>query len=74
DPNRVSLLVLSRAIGESITIGDGITIRVASLQGRRARLVITAPRRVRIVRTEKLPPALPVGDVASPTAPGQEPE
>ena len=39
------MLVLTRRVGDAVTIGDGVTVRVADVQGGRVRLVIDAPRR-----------------------------
>ncbi len=46
------MLVLTRRSGESIKIGDGVTITVTRLGEGRVRLGIDAPKEVRIVRTE----------------------
>ena len=45
------MLVLSRRQHEEIIIGDGISIRVISVQGGRVKLGIEAPKSVRIKRT-----------------------
>ena len=46
------MLVLSRKAGESILIGDNITIRVADVRGDNVRIAIDAPRDVKIYRGE----------------------
>lgn len=46
------MLVLSRKVGESITIGDDITITVLEVRGTRVVLGIDAPREQRVMRTE----------------------
>jgi carbon storage regulator len=46
------MLVLSRKAGETITIGDGITVSVIRLEGGRVRLGVDAPKNVRIIRGE----------------------
>jgi len=46
------MLVLSRHVGETIQLGDDITIQVVSLSGDRVRLGIEAPPRTRIMRGE----------------------
>jgi len=46
------MLILSRKVGESVTIGNDIVIKVVSLSGNQIRLGITAPREVRVLREE----------------------
>lgn len=46
------MLVLTRRLGESITIGDDIVVTVLEVSGNQVRLGITAPRSVRILREE----------------------
>jgi len=46
------MLVLSRRVGEAITIGDDIHLTVLSMQGSTVRLGISAPRSVGIFREE----------------------
>ena len=46
------MLVLSRKIGEEIVIADQVCIRIASIQGRRVRLAISAPEDISIFRAE----------------------
>jgi carbon storage regulator len=46
------MLVLSRRLGESITIGDEVVVTVLEVSGNQVRVGITAPRSVRILRTE----------------------
>ncbi len=46
------MLVLSRKAGESIQIGDGITVQVARISGRHVKLLIDAPRDVDVDRSE----------------------
>jgi carbon storage regulator len=46
------MLILSRRPGESLTIGDEITITVVGVSGNHVRLGITAPREVRVLREE----------------------
>ena len=50
------MLVLSRKIGEEIIIGDGIRVKVLSVQGNQVRLGFVAPRSVNIHRQELLAP------------------
>jgi carbon storage regulator len=46
------MLVLSRKRGESIVIGNGITITVVDVKGNRVRLAFNAPAEVPIHRKE----------------------
>ena len=46
------MLVLTRRPGESITIGDDITVTVISTGGGQVRLGITAPRSIQVLREE----------------------
>ena len=46
------MLVLSRKLGESIVIGNGITVTVIDVHGERVRLGFTAPADVPIHREE----------------------
>ena len=46
------MLVLTRKIGESITIGDEIKIYVMEIKGRQVRLGIAAPAETAVHRTE----------------------
>lgn len=46
------MLVLSRKLGEKITIGDGIVVSVVKIQGNRVQLGVEAPEHIRIQRQE----------------------
>lgn len=46
------MLVLSRKVGEVISIGDGIHITVVEVKGNQVRLGIDAPQDLRIYRQE----------------------
>ena len=46
------MLVLTRKIGESILIGEGIEVRVVGVNGKKVRLGMTAPSDVPILRDE----------------------
>ena len=46
------MLILSRRPGESVTIGDDITVTIVAISGSQVRLGIAAPREVRILREE----------------------
>lgn len=49
------MLVLSRKVGDRVTIGNNVTVVVTRVAGNRVTLGIEAPEEVRIVRGE-LPP------------------
>jgi carbon storage regulator len=46
------MLILSRRIGETITVGDNVTITLLGIRGGQARLGITAPRKIEVHRQE----------------------
>lgn len=46
------MLALTRRIGESINIGDDITVTVLEVKGHQIRLGINAPKHVRVDREE----------------------
>jgi carbon storage regulator CsrA len=46
------MLVLARKLGESIVIGDNITVKVVSVENGVVKLGIDAPREVSIIRSE----------------------
>ena len=46
------MLILTRKIGESITIGDDIKIQVLEIKGKQVRLGIQAPKKYSIHREE----------------------
>lgn len=46
------MLVLSRKPGESIRLGDDITLHITAVKGSRVRIAIEAPKEVPIARTE----------------------
>lgn len=48
------MLVLTRKLGQSITLGDNIRVTVLSMEGDRVSLGVDAPREVRIFRSELL--------------------
>lgn len=49
------MLVLSRKVGERLTIGDGVEVTVVRISGNRVAVGIVAPSNVRIRRTELKP-------------------
>ena len=48
------MLILQRKPGESLVIGENITVSVVSIEGGRARLAISAPPEISILRSELL--------------------
>lgn len=46
------MLILTRRVGETIMIGDNVTINVVGMQGNQVRLGITAPKEVSVHREE----------------------
>lgn len=46
------MLILQRRAGESLVIGEDITVSVVSVDGMRVRLAISAPENVPILRSE----------------------
>jgi len=48
----MSTLILTRRIGESLVIGEDVTVRVLSVKGNQVRLGVEAPREVSVHREE----------------------
>jgi len=46
------MLVLSRKVGDSVIIGDNVTVTVLSIQGNQIRVGVTAPKEVSVHREE----------------------
>ncbi|AXI62772.1 MULTISPECIES: carbon storage regulator CsrA [Pseudomonas] len=46
------MLVLSRVVGELISIGDNITLRVLAVNGSSVRFGVEAPKQVNVHRAE----------------------
>ena len=46
------MLILTRKIGESINIGDDVTVRILDIQGNQTRVGVSAPRAVPVHREE----------------------
>ncbi|MDG0978428.1 MAG: carbon storage regulator CsrA [Halieaceae bacterium] len=46
------MLILTRKVGESITIGEDVTITVVASKGGQVRIGIDAPKNVSITRAE----------------------
>jgi carbon storage regulator len=49
---RSDMLVLSRKLGEKVVLGNGITLTVVEVRGKRVRLAFGAPDEVHILRAE----------------------
>jgi carbon storage regulator len=52
EADRPNVLILTRKIGEAVTIGDEIKIHVVDVKGRQVRLGITAPMEWSVHREE----------------------
>ncbi len=46
------MLILTRRVGESVMIGNEVTITVLSVKGNQARIGISAPRHIAVHREE----------------------
>lgn len=46
------MLTLTREVGETVTIGDNVTVKVLGMKGGQIRIGIAAPRDVKINREE----------------------
>ena len=55
------MLILSRREGESVMIGDDVTIVILGIKGRQVRVGISAPRNINIYREELLSRLAPLG-------------
>jgi carbon storage regulator len=61
------MLVLSRKIGESISIGQDISIEIVAIEGERVRVGIQAPKEVRVFRKELLKETIAINQTAANT-------
>ena len=59
------MLILQRKPGESLVIGEDISVSVVSIEGGRVRLAISAPPEVSILRSELLDAKLANQDSAA---------
>tara|TARA_B100000029_G_scaffold428567_1_gene438538 strand:- start:886 stop:1098 length:213 start_codon:yes stop_codon:yes gene_type:complete len=46
------MLILTRRVGETIVIGDDVTVTVLGVKGNQARLGVTAPKEIAVHREE----------------------
>ena len=46
------MLILTRRIGETLNIGDNVTVTVLSIQGQQIRLDVSAPKELAVHREE----------------------
>ena len=46
------MLILTREVGETFSIGDDIIVQILSVNGNQVRLGITAPKHIKINRAE----------------------
>lgn len=53
------MLILTRKVGESITIGEEIQIKVLSVKGGQVRIGVDAPKSVRVARNDQAASSLP---------------
>ncbi len=54
-------LMLSRYEGESIRIGDDVTITIAAVRGSKVSVMVSAPREMKVLRTELIGTRRPPG-------------
>jgi len=66
------MLILTRKIGETIRIGDNITVKVLALRGGQISLGFTAPSDVRIFREEVLLGTAAAPATSEPSPPAQQ--
>jgi carbon storage regulator len=55
------MLILTRRIGETLHIGDGIKVTVTAIKGNQVRIGIDAAPDVKVMRDELMPPDRQVG-------------
>ena len=69
------MLILTRRVGETLMIGDAVTVTVLGVKGNQVRIGITAPRDVTVHREEIFQRLNSEADPAKPATPAApEPE
>ncbi len=58
------MLILTRRVGETLMIGDSVTVTVLGVKGNQVRIGITAPRDVSVHREEIFQRINPDGEAA----------
>ena len=53
------MLVVSRKLGESVRVGDGVDITVVEIKGSKIRIGVSASKETTILRSELAAPAEP---------------
>jgi len=61
------MLVLSRKIGEAISIGQDVSIEIVAIEGERVRVGIQAPKEIRVFRKELLKETIAINQTAANT-------
>lgn len=51
-PGKVAMLVLTRKLGESITIGDDVKVTIIEVKGKQVKLGVEAPQQTTVHREE----------------------
>lgn len=65
------MLILTRRVGETLMIGDSVTVTILGVKGNQVRVGITAPKEVAVHREEIFQR---IGREAGNPAPGQDPD